>query len=147
MQTHTAFVEEERSPMKWNPRMAAAGVLCGLIAAGAALPHTATAAASRAATSTKAQNKAKAAPKPVPTVKVVVTNSRPASLVELRVAVSGSAKMKKVLGFLKPGKQAVAIMPRGDNCQVDLHGAFDDGQTMDSTRVDICADKTFDLAD
>jgi hypothetical protein len=133
--------------MKWNPRMAAAGVLCGLIAAGAVLPHTATAAASRAATSTKAQNKAKAAPKPVPTVKVVVTNSRPATLVELRAAVSGSAKMKKVLGFLKPGKQAVAIMPRGDNCQVDLHGAFDDGQTMDSTGVDICADKTFDLAD
>jgi hypothetical protein len=133
--------------MKWNSRMAAAGVLCGLIAASEAMPQTATAAAARAATSANALNKAKAAPKPVPTVKVTVTNSRPASLVELRAAVSGSPKMKRVLGFLKPGKQAVAIMPRGENCQVDLHGAFDDGQTMDSTGVDVCVDKTFNLAD
>ena len=95
----------------------------------------------------KAKTIATPAPKPIPTVRVTVTNSRPASLVELEAAVSGSAKMKKVLGFLKPGKQAVAIMPRGENCQVDLHGAFDDGQTMDSTGVDICADKTFNLSD
>jgi hypothetical protein len=100
-----------------------------------------------ARTAKKAKTIATPAPKPIPTIRVTVTNSRPASLVELEAAVSGSAKMKKVLGFLKPGKQAVAIMPRGENCQVDLHGAFDDGQTMDSTGVDICADKTFNLSD
>jgi len=111
------------------------------------MPQTATAAAARAAASAKAPNKAKAAPKPVLTIKVTITNSRPASLVELSAAVAGSAKMKKVLGFLKPGKQAVANMPRGENCQVDLHGAFDDGQTMDSTGVDVCADKTLNLKD
>jgi len=132
--------------MKRTWGMAAAGVLCGLIAAGPGMPQTATA-AMRAAASAKAPSKAKATPKPVLTVKVTITNSRPASLVELSAAVSGSAKMKKVLGFLKPGKQAIAIMPRGDNCQVDLHGAFDDGQTIDSTGVDVCADKTFNLTD
>ena len=78
---------------------------------------------------------------------MTVINSRPASLIELQASVSGAAQMKKVLGALKPGKQAFALMPRGDNCQVDLHGAFDDGQTMDSTGVDICADKTFNLTD
>jgi len=103
--------------------------------------------AAQARTAKKTKTIARSAPKPISTIKVTVTNWRPASLVELEAAVSGSAKMKKVLGFLKPGKQAVAIMPRGQNCQVDLHGAFDDGQTMDSTGVDICADKTFNLSD
>ncbi len=128
-------------------RMAAAGALCGLLAAGAAItPQPATAAA-KAAAAHEAAKKPKATPKPVPTLNVTITNSRPASLVELEAAVSGSPKMKKVLGSLKPGKQAVARLPRGENCEVDLHGAFDDGQTMDSTRVDICAQKAVDLTD
>ena len=134
--------------MKRTWRMAAAGVACGLIAAATATPQIATAAAAAAAHAAKTSKPmAKQPPKPVPTINVTITNSRPASLVELQAAVSGSAKMKKVLGVLKPGKQAVARLPRGDDCQVDLHGAFDDGQTMDSTRVDVCADKTFNLTD
>ncbi len=32
-------------------------------------------------------------------------------------------------------------MPRGKDCQVDLHGAFDDGQTMDADGVDVCANR------
>ena len=104
-------------------------------------------AAAHAPSPKKAKSIAKPTSKPISTVRVTVTNSRPASLLELEVAVSGSAKMKKVLGFLRPGKQAVAIMPRGENCQVDLHGAFDDGQTIDSAGFDICADKTFNLSD
>lgn len=131
----------------WKMALAASASL-GLLAfadtyAQAAAPSTHVS----ARTAKKAKTIATPAPKPIPTVRVTVTNSRPASLVELEAAVSGSAKMKKVLGFLKPGKQAVAVMPRGENCQVDLHGAFDDGQTMDSTGVDICADKTFNLSD
>ena len=78
---------------------------------------------------------------------MTVTNSRPASLVELRAGVSGSGKMNKVLGALRPGKEAVARLPRGEGCEVDLHGAFDDGQTLDSTGVDVCADKTVNLTD
>ncbi len=129
----------------------AAGALCGLVAvvAESVSPAEALAAASTAQAHAQTAKKVKAAAKqpakPVTTVKVTVTNSRPASLVELQAAVSGSAKMKKVLGSLKPGKQAVARMPRGENCQVDLHGAFDDGQTIDSTGVDICADATVNL--
>ena len=41
-------------------------------------------------------------------------------------------------------KQAVARLP---DCQVDLHGSFDDGQTMEATGVDVCADKTLNLKD
>jgi hypothetical protein len=132
-------------------KMAPAAWLCfGVVVfvdadAQAAAPSMHVAAQTR--TGKKPKTIAMPAPKPTSTVKVTVTNSRPASLVELEAAVSGSAKMKKVLGYLKPGKQAVARMPRGANCQVDLHGAFDDGQTMDSTGVDICADKTFNLSD
>src|SRR5271165_946390 len=104
----------------------AAGALCGLVAvvAESVSPSEALAAASTTQAHAQTAKKAKATAKPITTVKVTVTNSRPASLVELEAAVSGSAKMKKVLGSLKPGKQAIAIMPRGDNCQVDLHGAF-----------------------
>ena len=46
--------------------------------------------------------------------------------------------LEKVLGALKPGKQAVARLP---DCQVDLHGSFDDGQTMEATGVDVCAQR------
>ncbi len=131
----------------------AAGALFGLIAAGAVLPQAAGAAApahahkARKGEHAPAAKNAQAAPKPVSTVRVTVTNSRPASLVELRAGVSGSGKMSKVLGALKPGKEAVARLPRGEGCQVDLHGAFDDGQTLDSTGVDVCADKTVNLTD
>ena len=78
---------------------------------------------------------------------MTVANLRPASLIELRAGVSGAGKMRKVLGTLKPGKEAVARLPRGEDCQVDLHGAFDDGQTIDSTGFDICAEKTLNLTD
>ena len=120
----------------------AAGALCALFAGGVALPQ-----ATHAAAPARKVAKAEPAPKPLSTVKVIVTNSRPASLVELRAGVSGSGKMRKVLGALKPGKDAVARLPRGEGCQVDLHGAFDDGQTLDSTGVDICAQHTVDLTD
>lgn len=131
--------------MTWTWTTAlAAGALCGVVAIGDAPAQAATPAPRMAKT---AKTTAKQPPKTLRTVKVIVTNSRPATLVELEASVSGSAKMKKVLGFLKPGKQAVAILPRSEDCQVDLHGAFDDGQTIDSTGVDVCADKTFNLTD
>ena len=39
----------------------------------------------------------------------------------------------------------IAVMEQGVLQQVDLHGTFDDGQTMDATGVDVCADKTLNL--
>ncbi len=120
----------------------AALAICALLPGAAALPQ----AAEAAAPAHKAANPVPA-PKPVSTVKVIITNSRPASLVELRAGVSGSGKMRKVLGSLRPGKDAVAHLPRGEGCEVDLHGAFDDGQTINSTGVDICAEHTVNLTD
>ncbi len=109
-----------------------AAALCGLIAAPAL-----------------AQN---AEPKPktpagASTVTVTVTNSRKADLVQLQAAESGSAVWKKVLGAVKTGKQAPAVIPRGFNCRVDLHGTFADGQSMDASDVDVCAQKTLNLTD
>jgi cell division septation protein DedD len=81
------------------------------------------------------------------TVTVTVTNSRKADLVELQAAESGSANWTKVLGALKAGEKASAKVPRGNICRVDLHGKFADGQSMDASKVDVCADKTVNLID
>jgi len=132
--------------MAWTWSTAvAAGVVCGILSLGEAQAAAHVAAPTRTVKAVKTT--AKQPPKALPTIRVTVTNSRPATLVELQASVSGAAKMKKVLGTLRPGKQAVAVVPRGEDCQVDLHGAFDDGQTVDSTGVDVCADKTFNLTD
>lgn len=99
---------------------------------------------------------AKAAPKPKPKANpagavtvttVVVTNSRKADLVELQAAESGSADWKQVLGPVKSGKQASAKLPQASDCRFDLRGTFDDGQSMDASGIDVCADKTLNLTD
>ena len=79
------------------------------------------------------------------TVTVRVMNWRNADLVELRAAESGSANWKKVLGALKAGQWASAKLPQGNNCRVDLHGKYADGQSADVSNVDVCADKTVNL--
>jgi hypothetical protein len=81
------------------------------------------------------------------TVTVVVTNARKTDLVQLQAAESGSVAWKKVLGPLKAGAHATAILPRQFNCRVDLHGTFADGQSMDATDVEVCAQKTLNLTD
>jgi hypothetical protein len=127
----------------------AVGAACGLIAAGAGRGQTTAPAPAAEAPAAAAPAPAATKPKAKPTssastVTVTVINSRAAGLTELQAAVSGSPAWKKVLGALKPGKQAVARLP---DCQVDLHGSFDDGQTMEATGVDVCADKTLNLKD
>ncbi|MGA8586349.1 MAG: hypothetical protein WB715_21390 [Roseiarcus sp.] len=120
--------------------VAVAAALCGLIAAPA-LGQNAPAAAGAP---TKLKPKA---PTDGSTVTVTVTNSRKADLVELQAAETGSVSWKKVLGALKTGKQAPAKLPQSYNCRVDLHGTFADGQSMDATDVDVCAQKTLNLTD
>jgi hypothetical protein len=78
-------------------------------------------------------------------VTVKVMNWRNADLVELQAAESGSANWKKVLGALKAGQWTSAKVPQGDNCRVDLHGKYADGQSTDASNVDVCADKTVNL--
>lgn len=81
------------------------------------------------------------------TVTVMVTNSRKTDLVDLKAAESGSASWKRVLGALKAGKQAEASLPKPFNCRVDLHGTFANGESMDASDVDVCAQKTLNLTD
>jgi hypothetical protein len=82
-----------------------------------------------------------------PTVMVMVTNSRQTDLVELQATESGSVSWRKVLGPLKAGKQAPAKLPQPFNCRINLHGTFANGQSMDATDVDVCAQKTLNLTD
>ena len=81
------------------------------------------------------------------TVAVTVTNSRKADLVQLQAAEPGSANWKKVLGAVKSGKQALAKLPQASDCHIDLHGTFADGQAMEASGIDVCADKTLNLTD
>jgi hypothetical protein len=120
--------------------MAIAAALCGLIAA----PALAQNAAPAAPTPTKLRPKAA---DDATTVTVMVTNSRKADLVQLQAAESGSVAWKKVLGPLKSGAHASAVLPRKFNCRVDLHGTFSDGQSMDASDVEVCAEKTLNLTD
>ena len=80
-------------------------------------------------------------------VTVTVTNSRKADLVQLQAAEPGSANWKKVLGPVKSGKQASTKLPQAADCRFDLHGTFADGQSMDASGVNVCADKTLNLTD
>jgi hypothetical protein len=80
-------------------------------------------------------------------VTVMVTNARKADLVQLQATESGSVGWKKVLGALKSGNHAPAQLPHPFNCRVDLHGTFSDGQSMDASDVDVCAQKTLNLTD
>ena len=122
--------------------VALATALCGSIAAPALAQNVEPAPAAAAPTKSKLKT-----PPGAPTVTVMVTNARKADLVQLQAAESGSAIWKKVLGPVKTGKQASAILPRGFNCRVDLHGTFADGQSMDASDVDVCAQKTLNLTD
>jgi hypothetical protein len=62
-----------------------------------------------------------------------VTNSRKADPLQLQAAEVGSVNLKKVLGGVKSGKQALAKLPQVSDCHVDLGGTFSDGQSMDAS--------------
>ena len=85
--------------------------------------------------------------KPAVTVTVTVMNSRKADLVQLEAAESGSTDWKKVVGPVKSGKQASAKLPQARDCRFDLRGTFDDGESMDASSINVCADKTINLTD
>jgi len=118
--------------------LAIAVALCGLTAAPAHAQNAAPAAAAKP----KPKGQTDAA-----TVTVMVTNSRKTDLVQLQAAESGSVAWKKVLGPLKAGAHATAVLPRQFNCRVDLHGTFADGQTMEASDVEVCTEKTLNLTE
>jgi hypothetical protein len=126
--------------------VAIAAALCGLIAAPALAQNAEPAPAAAAAAKLRPKPKP-GTPADTPTVVVMVTNSRKADLVQLQAAESGSVAWKKVLGSLKAGGHATAVLPRQFNCRVDLHGTFADGQSMDASDVEICTEKTLNLTE
>jgi len=125
---------------RWTLNVALAAALCALAAVPAFAQTPAPASQLKPGIKPKT-------PADASTVTVIVTNSRKADLVQLQVAESGSAVWKKVLGALRAGKQASAKLPQGGNCRVDVHGTFADGQSMDASDVDVCAQKTLNLTD
>jgi hypothetical protein len=130
---------------RWTLAAALGGALCGLIVA----PALAQNAAPAAAMPTKLRPKT-SEPKTSEggsSVTVMVTNARKADLVQLQATESGLVGWKKVLGALKSGSHAPTTLPRPFNCRVDLHGTFNDGQSMDASDVDVCAQKTLNLTD
>jgi hypothetical protein len=136
--------------MRWTLAAALGGVLCGLIVAPA-LAQNAAPAASVPTKLRPATSKPKT-PEPktsegAATVTILVTNARKADLVQLQATESGLVGWKKVLGALKSGSHLPAQLPHPFNCRVDLHGTFSDGQSMDASDVDVCAQKTLNLTD
>jgi hypothetical protein len=140
---------------RWTLAAALGGALCGLIAAPAlaqnATPATTMPTKLRPTTSKPKISDPKASdPKTsegAGTVTILVTNARKADLVQLQATESGLVRWKKVLGALKSGSHTPAQLPHPFNCRVDLHGTFSDGQSMDASDVDVCAQKTLNLTD
>ncbi len=136
--------------LTWTMALASAA-LAGLIAASAVRAQTAEPAApaapaaaeptATAASAAPAPKKAKKKAKSASGVSVTIMNSRTADLTELQAAESGSPSFKKVLGKLKAGKKAGAQVPKGKDCQIDLHATFADGETTEATGVDVCTQK------
>jgi hypothetical protein len=125
----------------------AGAALFGLTAAPACAQTAAPGVAAPPADAQAAPAKPKANTAVASTVKVMVTNSRKADLVQLQAAEPGTANWKKVLGPVKSGKQASAKLTQVSDCRVDLHGTFADGQSMDASGFNVCADKTLHLTD
>ena len=137
-------------------RSAAAAILVGALAAGAAWAQTAPATPDAAPPAgdeaAKPKPKPKAAkPKPktakLPSVAVVVTNSRKVGLTELDAAPSGTGDSVKILGALAAGKKVVIHVAHDKPCLFDLHGVFDDLTTTDESSINLCADKTINLVE
>jgi hypothetical protein len=130
---------------RWTLAAALGGALCCFIVAPALAQNAAPAAV--APTKLKPKTSEPKTSEGVSTVTVTVTNSRKADLVQLQAAESGSVNWKRVLGSLKSGNHVAAQLPHPFNCRVDLHGTFSDGQSMDASDVDVCAQKTLNLTD
>jgi hypothetical protein len=93
--------------------------------------------------SAAAKQKAGAAP----TIAVTVTNRRGVGVSEFDTAQAGSAVFKAVLKKLGPGKSAVVMFPRDENCSFDLYVKWDDGTTSNISAFDICLDGKVNLVE
>ena len=104
---------------------------------------------SAAAPVAKAQKKLHKKPqkKVTPSLVVVVTNSRSVALSELDATPSGETLPKTIVSNLAPGQKISVIVATIKSCVFNLHGAYADGSSTDSTSVDLCKDKNVNLVE
>ena len=138
----------------WLKRSALAAMFVGAITAGAAYAQTAPEAPDAGQTSGDGATKPKPKPKPakpkvtkLPSVAVVVTNSRKVGLTELDAALSGHGDSVKILGALAAGKKVVIHVEHDKPCLFDLHGVFDDLTTTEEASVNLCTEKKINLVE
>jgi hypothetical protein len=82
-----------------------------------------------------------------PTIAVTVTNRRGVTASEFDTAPAGSAVFKPLLKKLGPGKSAIVMFPRDENCSFDLYVKWDDGTTSSISAFDICQDGKINLVE
>ena len=85
--------------------------------------------------------------KVTPSVVVVVTNSRSVAVSELDATPSGGTLPKTIVSNLAPGKKITVTVATAKSCVFNLHGAYADGSSTDSTSVDLCKDKNVNLVE
>jgi hypothetical protein len=77
----------------------------------------------------------------------VVSNSRSVALSELDATPSGGTLPKTIVSNLAPGKTLSVTVATKKSCVFNLHGAYADGSSTDSTSVDLCKDKKVNLVE
>ena len=95
----------------------------------------------------KKPQKKKPQKKVTASVIVVVTNSRSVALTELDATPSGGTLAKTIVSNLAPGKTLSVTVATKKSCVFNLHGAYADGSSTDSTSVDLCKDKNVNLVE
>jgi hypothetical protein len=85
--------------------------------------------------------------KVTPSVVVVVTNSRSVAVSELDATPSGGTLPKTIVSNLASGKSISVSVATVKSCVFNLHGAYADGSSTDSTSVDLCKDKNVNLVE
>jgi hypothetical protein len=140
---------------KWLKGSVRAAILSGALALGTAYAQTAPTAPDAGQAGGDEATKSKPKPKPkivkpradkLPSVAVLVTNSRKVGLTELDGALSGHDSVK-ILGSLGAGQKKVIHLAHDKPCLFDLHGVFDDLTTTDESSVDLCTDKKINLVE
>ena len=130
-----------------------ASVVCAALMTRAASAQTAPPVPAPAANAPVANAPPAAAPVAKPrkkvtrSVVVVVTNSRSVVLTELDATPSGGTQPKTIVSNLAPGKKISVTVATIKSCVFNLHGAYADGSSTDSTSVDLCKDQNVNLVE
>jgi hypothetical protein len=97
----------------------------------------------------KAQKKGqkKGQKKVTSSVVVMITNSRSVALSELDATPSGETLPSAIVSNLAPGGKISVTVATVKACVYNLHGAYADGSSTDSTSVDLCKDKNVNLVE